>query len=539
MKKLMLFMAGIAMSLGTYAQFSLDIGACGSHYSRPCGVTGTGYSYTDATTGPFYFANADVSDVHGALNSSSLYHYSIGTYDNSGNNDIYLLLTDRTSGDILYSYTFDANTLINAGPSDYDESKKMTVDENNHYVYITGIYTVAGIPYIVRVDISNPLSMTVTGTSLNAYADIKDITIDGSGNVYALVSNFRSCGSCPDEFSILKYSSGGTGLSFLGSWSTSAWASADNYYGYAMEYDGSNKIFVAGASINASSYGSTLFGINTNMTFDNIANLTSYPFNSGGFNKIGRNPSNGHIITAGVYNAGWGQSSTTWQEWDVTTNPSKSYAALTPTTTPSGLSGISTTYEEFLTDLLVNPNGKVYVVIVNITGGARYLTYINPALNSGLGDIDYSGTNAFQFPSTGPQGVWANKDEDGSIIVGGIDGIYPNNIAFTAKFHDASLTTGTGAWPGYENKSTGINHIHADEISIAPNPASDVLSVQGINDNADYRISNTLGQVVAKGSIGNSKNAQINISGLNQGTYYLQLYSADKSVITTKPFVKI
>ncbi|MBN9484920.1 MAG: hypothetical protein BGO70_05630 [Bacteroidetes bacterium 43-93] len=536
MKKLMLFMAGIAMSLGTHAQFSLDIGACTTHYSRPCAVTGTGYSYTDATTGTFYFANAGCSDVHGALNSSSVYHYSIGNFDNSGTNDTYLLLTDRTSGDILYKYTFDANTLINSGPSGNEESKKMTVDENGHKAYITGTW--GAIPFIVCLNIANPSSISKTwGLFLNTYSDINDVTIDASGNVYALVNNSCSGGPCYGNFSILKYSSGGI---FLGSWSTSSWGSTDGYNGYAMQYDGSGKIFVAGSIVNftTGTSGSTLYGIKTNMTFDNMTNLTSYPFNSGGFNKIGRNPTNGHVVTAGAYTTTLGQSSTTWQEWDVTTNPSKSYAPLTPATTPSGLSGISTTYEEFLTDLLVDPNGKVDLVIANITLGNRYLTYINPALNSGLGDIDYSGANAFQFPSTGPYGVWANKDEDGSIVVGGLDGIYPNNIAFTAKFHDASLTTGTGAWPGYENKSTGINNIHADEISIAPNPATDVLSIEGINDNADYRISNTLGQVVTKGSISNSKNAQINVSGLSQGTYYLQLYSADKSVITTKPFVK-
>lgn len=527
MKKLMLFMAGIAMSVGTHAQFSLDIGACGSHYSQPCVGTGTGYAYNSSS-----LTDAVISDVHGALNSTSLYHYETGDFNNSGDRDIYLIKKNRLTGATVSTFTFDANTEINSNPATDDNCKKMTVDENNHKAYITGKWGPASIPFIACINLTtNTFSW---GKSLNTYADINDVCIDASGNVYALVSNFRSCNTCPDEFSILKYSSSST---FLGSWSTSSWASADNYYGYAMEYDGNNKIFVAGGSIipSTSSLTSILFGINTNMTFDKIASLTSYPFNAGFFEKIGRNPTNGHIVTAGVYTAALGRSSTTWQEWDVTSNPSK-YINLSPASSPAGLSGVSTTLDEFLTDLLVNPNGKVYVVIANLSLGNRYLTYINPVLNSGAGDIDYNtgGGNAFQFPTTGPIGIWANKDEDGSIIVGGEDG----SQSFTAKFHDASLTTGTGAWPGYENKSTGINNIHADEISIAPNPATDVLSIEGINDNADYRISNTLGQVVTKGSISNSKNAQINVSGLSQGTYYLQLYSANKSVITTKPFVK-
>ncbi len=528
MKKLMLFMAGIAMSLGTHAQFSLDAGLCGIAYRQPCSSP-AGYAYNSSS-----LTDAVITDVHGALNSTSLYHYEVGDFDNSGDRDIYLIKKNRSTGATVSTLTFDANTVINSNPATDDNCKKMTVDENNHKAYIVGTWGPTSIPFLACINLTtNAFSW---GKSLNTYANIQDVTIDGSGNVYLLVSNIITCNPCPDEFSILKYSSGST---FLGSWSTTTWASTDNYEGEAMEYDGSGKIFVAGRTSNATTAGSALFGIKTNMTFDNMASLNFYPFGNG-FNKIGRNPTNGHIVTAGVYATAVGQSSTTWQEWDVTTNPSKSYAPLTPTTTPSGLSGVSTTYQEILTDLLVNPNGKVYVVIVNITGGARYLTYINPALNSGLGDIDYNtgGGNAFQFPPSGAQGVWANKDEDGSIIVGGIDGTIPNYISFTAKFHDLSLTTGTGAWPGYENKSTGINNIHTDEISIAPNPASDVLFIEGINDNADYRISNTLGQVVTKGSLSNSKNAQINISGLNQGTYYLQLYSADKSVITTKPFVK-
>ncbi|MBS1778450.1 MAG: T9SS type A sorting domain-containing protein [Bacteroidetes bacterium] len=530
MKKLMLFMAGIAMSLGTHAQFSLDAGGCGTAYWQPCLGT-TGYAYNSSS-----LTDAVISDVHGALNSTSLYHYEVGDFDNSGDRDIYLIKKNRLNGATVSTVTFDANTAINSNPATYDNCKKMTVDENNHKAYITGTWGPTFIPFLACINLNT--NTFAWGKSLNTYQDIKDVAVDASGNVYVLVREIRSCNTCPLEFSILKYSSGST---FLGSWSTSSFGSSDSYFGNAMEYDGSGKIFVVGQGSGATWGSSFLLGINTSsMSFHYIANLTSYPFDKGGFNKIGRNPTNGHIVTAGEYTTP-STTSTTWQEWDVTSNPTK-YGALSPTALPpnKGLSGISSTSIDILTDLLVNPNGKVDILIVNGVLNARYLTYINPALNSGLGDIDYStgGGNAIQFSSTDPQPVWANKDEDGSIIVGGTYGTSPSSITFTAKFHDASLTTGTGAWPGYENKSTGINHIHADEISIAPNPASDILSIEGINDNADYRISNTLGQIVAKGSIGNSKNAQIGISGLNQGTYYLQLYSADKSIITTKPFVK-
>ena len=71
------------------------------------------------------------------------------------------------------------------------------------------------------------------------------------------------------------------------------------------------------------------------------------------------------------------------------------------------------------------------------------------------------------------------------------------------------------------------------EVSIYPNPATSVLNV----DAAGYsqvEVINMLGQVVYSNSISN--NAQINVSDLNNGVYFVRLSGANGT--TTQKFIK-
>ena len=71
------------------------------------------------------------------------------------------------------------------------------------------------------------------------------------------------------------------------------------------------------------------------------------------------------------------------------------------------------------------------------------------------------------------------------------------------------------------------------EVSIYPNPATSVLNVNAAGYN-QVEIINMLGQVVYSNSISN--NAQINVSDLNNGVYFVRLSGANGT--TTQKFIK-
>ncbi|WP_435523246.1 GEVED domain-containing protein [Chryseobacterium indoltheticum] len=63
-----------------------------------------------------------------------------------------------------------------------------------------------------------------------------------------------------------------------------------------------------------------------------------------------------------------------------------------------------------------------------------------------------------------------------------------------------------------------INKTH--EISIYPNPASDILNISGISSDIDFEIYNSAGQ---KLSAGKTKNKTVNVSDLTKGIYFIRL----------------
>lgn len=102
---------------------------------------------------------------------------------------------------------------------------------------------------------------------------------------------------------------------------------------------------------------------------------------------------------------------------------------------------------------------------------------------------------------------------------------YSVNIGSSSARNDKNLTTKNYAKLG--NEAPLFN------ADIYPNPASNSISIK-INDfrKANYRISNTLGQIIKKGRVSNS----INVSDLNKGIYILDINDGNKSII--KKFIK-
>ncbi|MDQ1855040.1 T9SS type A sorting domain-containing protein [Chryseobacterium sp. WLY505] len=71
------------------------------------------------------------------------------------------------------------------------------------------------------------------------------------------------------------------------------------------------------------------------------------------------------------------------------------------------------------------------------------------------------------------------------------------------------------------------------EISISPNPASDVLNISGISEAADYEIYNAAGQKINGGKVSDH---HVNLNHLSKGVYFIQL--KDKEKVTRLKFIK-
>ncbi|KAB1230695.1 T9SS type A sorting domain-containing protein [Chryseobacterium viscerum] len=71
------------------------------------------------------------------------------------------------------------------------------------------------------------------------------------------------------------------------------------------------------------------------------------------------------------------------------------------------------------------------------------------------------------------------------------------------------------------------------EISISPNPASDILNISGISEAANFEIYNAVGQKTEEGKVSNHN---VSIHHLSKGVYFIQL--KDKEKVTRLKFIK-
>lgn len=70
----------------------------------------------------------------------------------------------------------------------------------------------------------------------------------------------------------------------------------------------------------------------------------------------------------------------------------------------------------------------------------------------------------------------------------------------------------------------GLDNFSTSEVKLYPNPATSVLNIEGDNIEAsEYTIYNVVGKLVAKNTITDSDNVQINISNLESGLYFVKI----------------
>lgn len=88
---------------------------------------------------------------------------------------------------------------------------------------------------------------------------------------------------------------------------------------------------------------------------------------------------------------------------------------------------------------------------------------------------------------------------------------------------------------GIGDYNTGINELESASLTIYPNPVEDKLNLVWEEENVDYLILNSKGQVLRQGVISNGIN-QFNISEFSSGIYFIQISS--KNGVLVKPFIK-
>ena len=95
------------------------------------------------------------------------------------------------------------------------------------------------------------------------------------------------------------------------------------------------------------------------------------------------------------------------------------------------------------------------------------------------------------------------------------------NLTSLEKLRLSTDTVQTAYQNFYTNYTTGIPAITKEKISIYPNPANDVLNIEGINSITKIRIYNNEGRLIK--SIDFPTNKKVNIENLPQGNYYIQV----------------
>lgn len=132
-------------------------------------------------------------------------------------------------------------------------------------------------------------------------------------------------------------------------------------------------------------------------------------------------------------------------------------------------------------------------------------------------------------------------DNDNNIILGG----FINQQLFTASndniatISNAAGSTKTDFFFAKLATSSICTSLSVEETSAEaglqfyPNPVSDILTIKSKNKLQSFEIYSSVGQTVLRGGLNNNSNAQVNMSALTSGVYYVKV-KTEKAVVTEK-----
>jgi hypothetical protein len=100
---------------------------------------------------------------------------------------------------------------------------------------------------------------------------------------------------------------------------------------------------------------------------------------------------------------------------------------------------------------------------------------------------------------------------------------------FTGEQFDNSACIGGG-----EREGKSANATLPTPITIYPNPATNMIVVQGAPENAQVNITDYLGRLVHSGRLQSNR---IELTSLQNGVYNVQVFSSEKTLLTTQKLV--
>jgi uncharacterized delta-60 repeat protein len=181
-----------------------------------------------------------------------------------------------------------------------------------------------------------------------------------------------------------------------------------------------------------------------------------------------------------------------------------------------------------------------FKIVLNETSSKRVIvnyTTVDGTAKAGTDYVATSGTLTFK-PGVTKKRVTVN-------IIG--DNVVEKNEKFSLQLSNpknailGTLSTATCTIknddPSFANNSLNEDNATIGSIKFYPNPAKDILRIEGLNKNANTIISvvDLNGKVVTKNTISNSA-CSLNVKQLLPGTYFVKIESEHKS--TTLKFVK-
>lgn len=104
-----------------------------------------------------------------------------------------------------------------------------------------------------------------------------------------------------------------------------------------------------------------------------------------------------------------------------------------------------------------------------------------------------------------------------------------STTGYTATFQQIAYETTPNTPIGAGQIPSGLNSINSTNLSIYPNPATNIININGSENATKIVITNILGE---KAMEFNSAISSINIESLKSGIYFLTLYSGDKTSTT-------
>lgn len=201
----------------------------------------------------------------------------------------------------------------------------------------------------------------------------------------------------------------------------------------------------------------------------------------------------------------------------LTKNPSNQYVFEKFTKEFNRLSSFIINEEDInISKFAINPIDENSLYTVDIINDNLEITKIN--LEDGI--IDYSfgtdGKAILDFEGTISSISSADFDNYGRFV---ISGAYGSNEVFITQTIPLS------------NTLSSVQHNTESSVILFPNPIKEKLNLKGIQEVEKIEIYNMAGSLIKKIILKHSKTAQIDISDISKGMYFIKLYKKDSMMV--------